>query len=87
LGGGCCQAANRQALLATPRSRDPNFTYHSRVAHQGDTTKLMDDITALRPTLFIGVPRIFERIESGVMGQVARGGGWPGWRPALGRGP
>ncbi|GBF95915.1 hypothetical protein Rsub_08038, partial [Raphidocelis subcapitata] len=44
---------------------------------QGDTTKLMDDITALRPTLFIGVPRIFERIESGVMGQVARGGTIP----------
>ena len=30
---------------------------------------------ALRPTLFCGVPRVFDRIYAGVMGKVRRGAG------------
>lgn len=41
---------------------------------QGDTTKLVDDIGALGPTMFIGVPRIFDRIYSAVTGQIDRAG-------------
>ena len=37
---------------------------------QGDVRKLIDDIGALRPTMFVGVPRVFERIYDGVQGQV-----------------
>lgn len=42
---------------------------------QGDTLRLVDDIGALRPTLFIGVPRIFDRIYSAVTGQIDKAGG------------
>jgi long-chain acyl-CoA synthetase len=38
--------------------------------YQGDVRKLVDDIAALRPTLFAGVPRVFERIYNGVMEKV-----------------
>lgn len=41
---------------------------------QGDTLKLVDDIGALKPTLFIGVPRIFDRIYAGVTGQIDKAG-------------
>eukprot|EP00798_Chlamydomonas_sp_ICE-L_P002723 gene2723-12596_t len=41
---------------------------------QGDIKKLMDDIGALKPTLFAGVPRVFERIYNGVIDQVRAGG-------------
>jgi long-subunit acyl-CoA synthetase (AMP-forming) len=41
---------------------------------QGDVKKLVDDIGALRPTLFTGVPRVFERIYNGVMEKVRRWG-------------
>ena len=37
---------------------------------QGDVRKLIDDIGALRPTMFVGVPRVFERIYDGVLSQV-----------------
>lgn len=30
----------------------------------------MDDIAALKPALFIGVPRVFDRIYTGIMTQV-----------------
>ncbi|KAF5827353.1 hypothetical protein DUNSADRAFT_795 [Dunaliella salina] len=33
---------------------------------QGDVKKLMDDIAALRPSVFVGVPRVFERICGGI---------------------
>ena len=32
---------------------------------QGNVKLLMDDVAALRPTLFIAVPRILERVEDG----------------------
>jgi acyl-CoA synthetase (AMP-forming)/AMP-acid ligase II len=40
---------------------------------QGDATKLVDDIGALKPTLFIGVPRVFDRIYGGISAQIAAG--------------
>lgn len=38
---------------------------------QGDVLKLLEDIAALKPAMFVGVPRVFDRIYSRVMGQVA----------------
>jgi long-chain acyl-CoA synthetase len=52
---------------------------------QGDTRKLMDDIAALKPTLFIGVPRIYDRIYSGVTGQIAKAGARVCLRAGVGR--
>ena len=37
---------------------------------QGDVNKLLDDVGALKPALFLGVPRVFDRIYSRVMGMV-----------------
>jgi hypothetical protein len=37
---------------------------------QGDVNKLLDDMGALKPALFIGVPRVFDRIYGRVMGMV-----------------
>eukprot|EP00951_Prasinocladus_malaysianus_P004105 scaffold28990_cov32-Prasinocladus_malaysianus.AAC.4 len=37
---------------------------------RGDTKGLTEDITTLKPTLFVGVPRVFERIQGGVMAKV-----------------
>jgi hypothetical protein len=42
---------------------------------QGDVLKLVDDAAALQPTMFCGVPRVFDRIYGRVMGQVNAGGG------------
>lgn len=42
---------------------------------QGDPRKVMDDVAALKPTFFAGVPRIFDRVYNGVREQVARKGG------------
>lgn len=36
----------------------------------GDTRKLLDDCAALRPTIFVAVPRVYERIYAGVMDKV-----------------
>jgi AMP-binding enzyme len=33
---------------------------------QGSPKTLLDDVGALRPTIFVGVPRIFDRIYTGV---------------------
>ena len=42
---------------------------------RGDIKGLVDDIGALRPTMFCGVPRVFERIYAGVMAKVDAGSG------------
>ncbi|KAF8060497.1 LACS4 [Scenedesmus sp. PABB004] len=42
---------------------------------QGSVATLVDDIGALRPTLFIGVPRVFDRIYSRVTDQINEAGG------------
>lgn len=38
--------------------------------YRGDTLKLLDDIRELQPTLFISVPRLYNRINDRVIGQV-----------------
>lgn len=37
---------------------------------QGNVKKLMDDVAVLKPTIFVGVPRIFDRIYTGVSDKV-----------------
>ncbi|KAG2439883.1 hypothetical protein HYH02_010513 [Chlamydomonas schloesseri] len=37
---------------------------------QGDVTKLVEDVAALQPSLFLGVPRVFDRIYTRIMGQI-----------------
>ena len=46
-----------------------------RCAVQGNVKLLLDDVKELRPTLFIAVPRILQRIADGVKHKV---GGWAG---------
>jgi hypothetical protein len=41
---------------------------HTRA--QGEIPKVLDDIVALRPSLFCGVPRVFDRIFAGINEQV-----------------
>eukprot|EP01025_Chloroclados_australasicus_P041652 TRINITY_DN4426_c0_g1_i1.p1 TRINITY_DN4426_c0_g1~~TRINITY_DN4426_c0_g1_i1.p1 ORF type:complete len:662 (-),score=87.70 TRINITY_DN4426_c0_g1_i1:314-2299(-) len=41
---------------------------------RGDIKMLVDDIGALRPTYFAGVPRVFDRIYNGVMEKIAAAG-------------
>ncbi|GAB2287332.1 Long chain acyl-CoA synthetase 7 peroxisomal [Dionaea muscipula] len=43
--------------------------------YQGDNLKLMDDIVALRPTVFFSVPRLFNRIYAGIINAVKTSGG------------
>lgn len=43
--------------------------------YQGDTSKLLDDIAELRPTVFCSVPRLFNRIYDKVLAGVKAKGG------------
>lgn len=43
--------------------------------YQGDNLKLMDDMAALRPTLFCSVPRLYNRIYDGITNAVKASGG------------
>ncbi|PKA62940.1 Long chain acyl-CoA synthetase 7, peroxisomal [Apostasia shenzhenica] len=43
--------------------------------YQGDNLKLMDDLAVLRPTVFASVPRLYNRIYTGVMNAVKTTGG------------
>ncbi|KAL7220477.1 hypothetical protein ACSBR2_013373 [Camellia fascicularis] len=43
--------------------------------YQGDNLKLMDDMAALRPTLFCSVPRLYNRIYAGITNAVKTSGG------------
>lgn len=43
--------------------------------YQGDTLKLLDDIAALRPTVFCSVPRLFNKIYDKVLAGVKAKGG------------
>ncbi|XP_020101753.1 long chain acyl-CoA synthetase 6, peroxisomal-like [Ananas comosus] len=43
--------------------------------YQGDNLKLMDDLAVLRPTLFCSVPRLYNRIYSGIVNAVKESGG------------
>lgn len=42
---------------------------------QGDVRKVLDDVGACQPTLFAGVPRVFERLYGGFMEKI-KAGGW-----------
>ncbi|OAY27923.1 long chain acyl-CoA synthetase 6, peroxisomal [Manihot esculenta] len=42
--------------------------------YQGDTTKLMDDAAALRPTIFCSVPRLYNRIYTSIINSVKTSG-------------
>ncbi|KAK1291509.1 Long chain acyl-CoA synthetase 6, peroxisomal [Acorus calamus] len=42
--------------------------------YQGDNLKLLDDMAALRPTLFSSVPRLYNRIYAGIMNAVKTSG-------------
>lgn len=43
--------------------------------YQGDTLKILEDLTALRPTIFPSVPRLLNRIHDRLRAQVAEAGG------------
>jgi len=43
--------------------------------YQGDTNKLLDDIAVLRPTLFVSVPRLLNRIYDKVTASIEQKGG------------
>ena len=54
------------------------MTVHFGIAvefYQGDSMKLMDDIAALRPTVFCSVPRLYNRIYAGIINAVKTSGG------------
>ncbi|KAK9919832.1 hypothetical protein M0R45_028407 [Rubus argutus] len=42
--------------------------------YQGDNLKLMDDLAALRPTVFASVPRVYNRIYAGITNAVKTSG-------------
>ncbi|EOY05625.1 Long-chain acyl-CoA synthetase 6 [Theobroma cacao] len=42
--------------------------------YQGDNMKLMDDMAALRPTIFCSVPRLYNRIYAGILNAVKTSG-------------
>lgn len=50
------------------RNPNPNPNFSS-----GDVRHLVDDIAALRPTLFLGVPRVFDRIYAGATAKIKVG--------------
>ncbi|XP_020976948.1 long chain acyl-CoA synthetase 2 [Arachis ipaensis] len=41
---------------------------------QGDVRFLLEDIQTLKPTIFCGVPRVFDRIYAGINNKVSSGG-------------
>lgn len=43
--------------------------------YQGDTLKLLDDVAVLKPTIFVSVPRLFNRIYDKVLAGVKAKGG------------
>ncbi|CAL5036206.1 unnamed protein product [Urochloa decumbens] len=43
--------------------------------YQGDNLKLMDDLAALRPTIFASVPRLYNRIYTAITNAVKESGG------------
>ncbi|EGG21120.1 fatty acyl-CoA synthetase [Cavenderia fasciculata] len=49
------------------------FHYGAKVGiFCGDTTKILTEVKTLKPTIFIGVPRVFERIKTGVFKEIAK---------------
>jgi long-chain acyl-CoA synthetase len=52
------------------------FIYHgSKIGFwRGDVKLLVDDIAALKPTVFCAVPRVLDRIYSGLTAKISAGG-------------
>lgn len=63
------QEARKQAKGTTNRHRCITGLTLPRPL-QGDVKKLTDDISAVRPTLFVAVPRVLERIQSGIQAKL-----------------
>lgn len=61
------------------RVAEETFLYHGMSIGywQGEVTKLIPDAQALHPTVFLGVPRVFDRVYSTVAGQLKKKG-WLG---------
>ncbi|KAG6726716.1 hypothetical protein I3842_02G094400 [Carya illinoinensis] len=59
------------------RANQVSMAYHGVAVgfYQGDNMKLMDDMAALRPTLFCSVPRLYNRIYAGIINAVQTSGG------------
>ena len=55
-----------------PRIVEEVFVYlGARIGYwQGSIGELMDDVGALKPTIFAGVPRVFDRIRSRILERV-----------------
>jgi long-chain acyl-CoA synthetase len=53
------------------------LTYHGATIgfFQGDIQKLMEDIAELKPTIFVSVPRLYNRIYDKVLSSVKAAGG------------
>ena len=49
-----------------PRTQPPSAGYFG-----GNIKKLQDDIKTLRPTIFVGVPRVYQRFYDNIMAKVA----------------
>ncbi|OQR84380.1 Long-chain-fatty-acid--CoA ligase [Achlya hypogyna] len=47
--------------------------------YQGDTLKLLEDVQALRPTIFLGVPRLLNKIHDKVVESALEAGGVKAW--------
>eukprot|EP00455_Lapot_gusevi_P019534 TRINITY_DN2086_c0_g1_i2.p1 TRINITY_DN2086_c0_g1~~TRINITY_DN2086_c0_g1_i2.p1 ORF type:complete len:764 (+),score=291.62 TRINITY_DN2086_c0_g1_i2:300-2294(+) len=46
---------------------------------RGDVLLLLDDVATLKPTIFVGVPRLFNRIHDKIMSQAKEAGGLRSW--------
>ncbi|XP_024370733.1 long chain acyl-CoA synthetase 4 isoform X3 [Physcomitrium patens] len=46
---------------------------------QGDIKKVPEDIKELKPTLFVGVPRVFDRLTTGIQEKIAASGRIKNW--------
>lgn len=47
---------------------------------QGDVKKVTDDVAALRPSIFAAVPRVLDRMKSGIEAKIKR---QPSWKQGL----
>ena len=47
---------------------------------QGDVKKVTDDVGALRPSIFAAVPRVLDRMKSGIEAKIKK---QPGWKQSL----
>ncbi len=50
------------------------------MAMQGDVKKVTDDVAALRPSIFAAVPRVLDRMKSGIEAKIKR---QPGWKQGM----